>query len=679
MRRRLLLLFALIVSSMMAWADSNGNCGDPSVNGGANVTWSLTGAQLTISGTGAMADYDGSENLAPWKAGNPAITAVIINYGVTTIGNHAFDSCIDLASVTIPASVTTIGEGAFTAASLTSVTIPNSVTTIGAKAFNNCTSLASVTCLATTPPTLGEHTFQFHTEGWALLPNLANIYVLSGYEDAYKGATNWSDYSGKIMAHANAWVSGSCVAVLDGTTLTISGNGAMEDYEGLDEDAPWGTTATSVVVNEGVTSIGAYAFSSCENLTSVTIPSGVTTIGDGAFSYSGLTAVTIPNSVTTIGYSAFNGCTSLASVTIPSSVTAIDALAFKNTSWWDTYKADEKNQYGNIIYINQVAYQAVSQEITSCSFKTGTVSIASHAFDYCDDLSSVTIPNSVTSIGSYAFNNCDCLTSVTIPASVSIIGNRAFYACSRLYTVIFEGSSLSYYGADAYEESALQIILVPNDAAVTAFKSGNWSDQSIHPVVTTLTAYEANGAYWCTYYNSEINRLADENTKVYTVTVSGTTATLHEVDDRIIEKTEGVVLKSTQPTITLTYTENDSETSCYDDINLLDGEDEESECVANTYYTLAAEDTNGDNVKELGFYLYSGTTLAANKAYLEVPAGGARAFLFNLDEESTGIESLTPGPSPKGEGSGYYNLSGQRVSKPKKGLYIVNGKKIFVK
>ena len=138
---------------------------------------------------------------------------------------------------------------------------------------------------------------------------------------------------------ANADRSGTCGSNLTWTyesatnTLTISGNGGMSYYTSS-TNVPWSSFRSSirtVVIQNGVTSIGDNAFNGCSGLTSVTIPNSVTSIGESAFNWcSGLTSVTIPNSVTSIGYYAFRDCRGLTSVTIPNSVTSIGYYAFNS-------------------------------------------------------------------------------------------------------------------------------------------------------------------------------------------------------------------------------------------------------------------------------------------------------------------------------------------------------------
>ena len=133
MKKQLLLLLMMLLP-MVAMADKSGTCGD-------NLTWTLvesTGT-LTISGSGAMNNYDIFFSYAPWHYDENKVLTLVIEDDVITIGNYAFFGCNNLSSVTIGNSVATIGNYAFAGCiGLSSVTIPNSVTSIGEYAFRNC-------------------------------------------------------------------------------------------------------------------------------------------------------------------------------------------------------------------------------------------------------------------------------------------------------------------------------------------------------------------------------------------------------------------------------------------------------------------------------------------------------------------------------------------------------------
>ena len=254
----------------------SGTCGE-------QATWELyQDGTLYIKGSGAMSDYSISSDAndtsfcsAPWYASHRSdIQTVIIEDGITRIGEHAFTYCSAMHSVSIPDSVTEIGAEAFAGcSSLESVTIPDGVTKIGSAAFESCGSLKSVT-IPSSVTTIGE---------WAFFGC-----------DSLESVT----------------IPGS---------VTEIGDWAFSDCGSL----------KSVTIPDSVTTIGEQAFSGCASLESVTIPGSVTEIGDWAFSDCGsLKSVTIPDSVTTIGEQAFSGCASLESVTIQGSVTEIGKDAF---------------------------------------------------------------------------------------------------------------------------------------------------------------------------------------------------------------------------------------------------------------------------------------------------------------------------------------------------------------
>ena len=211
------------------------------------------------------------------------------------------------------------------------------------------------------------------------------------------------------------------------STLVISGTGAMTDNPSWSD---YRSYIKYVTLPDGLTSIGDYAFYSCESLTSVTIPNSVTSIGVLAFSScSALTSITIPNSVTSTGDYAFSNCYSLTSVTLDSGVTSIGDYAFSNCSALTSITIPNSvTSIGNSAFIGCSA-------LTSITIPNSVTSIGNSAFFYCSSLTSITIPNSVTSIGESAFRGCTSLTSVTIGNSVTSIGNSAFYECSNIQEV----------------------------------------------------------------------------------------------------------------------------------------------------------------------------------------------------------------------------------------------------
>ena len=221
-----------------------------------------------------------------------ALTQVTIPESVTSIGDRAFQNCSALTQVTIPDNVTSIGDWAFEDCSaLTQVIIGSSVTSIGYSAFEDCSALAEINVLATVPPTITANTFS------NINPQV-KVNIPEGSRDAYMADENWK----WLLDLSAGELSGICGDNLTWTfttadsTLTISGTGDMYDYGYSDQ--PWynfNQGIKNISLPDGMTSIGEWAFAYCSKLTQVTIPGSVTSIGDCSFSdCSALTQVTIP-------------------------------------------------------------------------------------------------------------------------------------------------------------------------------------------------------------------------------------------------------------------------------------------------------------------------------------------------------------------------------------------------
>ena len=327
MKKRLLsiLLAAVMVLTMLplglvetAWAASSGTCGD-------KLTWSLSDdGTLTISGTGKMKDYGDNYGMsvAPWYVGSSQVKTVIIEDGVTIIGDRAFDGCTKLTRVVIPDSVTSIGYSSFRGCySLPSVAIPDSVTSIGDSAFAYCKALTGIT-LSGSVTSIGSCAFQS-------CDSLTSVTMQNGVTDIGDNAfTYCKNLTSVTIPNSVKTIGTSAFYNCAGLTrVTIPGSVTR-----IEQDTFKGCSGlTSVTISDGVTSIESGAFRDCTSLTSVTIPGSVTSIEGYAFAYcSALTSLIIHDGTTSIGISAFMNCTSLGSVTIPRSVTDIGGYAFSS-------------------------------------------------------------------------------------------------------------------------------------------------------------------------------------------------------------------------------------------------------------------------------------------------------------------------------------------------------------
>ena len=387
----LLICTLLPTSVFAAGIVASGTCGAQ----GDNLAWALdSDGTLTISGTGEMHDYNDFDldNRTPWVDYNEQIKTVIVRSGVKSIGTYAFFGCGDLTQVdiadtvrsignyafyncwllsnvvlrngitsigdwafyycrvtdiTLPASLISIGEGAFSGCNkLEQIIIPNSVTSIGELAFGGCDALNSVNIPASVTH-IGDGAF-------------ANCSKLSKIDVAENNPNYCADYDALFNK--------------DKTCLLRS---KVHQYEIIYQ------------IPDGVTSIGAYAFS-----------------GNDA-----LAVIFIPDSVTSLGRYAFANCTNLSSLDIPDSVTSIEGGLFSGCT-----------------------------ELTKVTLPDGITSVRHSMFDECSSLSEIIIPDSVTAIEDMAFERCTSLTSINIPRNVKSIGWYTFHGCSSLTDVYYDGT-----------------------------------------------------------------------------------------------------------------------------------------------------------------------------------------------------------------------------------------------
>ena len=442
---------------------------------------------------------------------------------------------------------------------------------------------------------------------------------------------------------------------------------------------------TSITIPNSVTSIGEYAFDGCKGLTSITIPNSVISIGNCSFQEcSNLTSITIPNGVTSIGIQAFYYCTGLTSVTIPCSVTSIGEYAFngcKNVT--DVYcyanpdgltwvKCNEafnsstkfhvyENQLvnyltkfpnANVQFVGDIpAPKSCVINVTATAnvfgqTQTQTKTSGVHELPYSRKLREFVSADQASAMESFTIAN------VTSVGDNVVVG--ALNGWDTSFTVTDEGIS-----------------------TVTIKLSYNNIPSSIDFTITATRAFSvpanlANGAYWATFYSSKGNFQAPEGTQVFAVSLNGSTISLTEIGDRIVNQGQGVVLKkTTEGDFVMTKTASSS-TDDYS-TNSLTGTDKDVINLTNAYvlgYSSAAG---------VGFYkLAANGAIKANRAYLTYDGTLTRDY-FNF-EGATAISTATSESATQQ----HFDLMGRRVLKPTKGLYIVrsqgkNGKKVMIK
>jgi len=406
MKQKLFTLFLALLASVGTIFAESGTCGK-------NLTWNLTLGVLTISGTGDMydyqVDYDEEDNPytnAPWFYKRNNITSLIINDGVTSIGDFAFSYC----------------------QKLTSVTIPNSVTRVGYFVFDECSGI--------TVPVYNDHVFAYMPTSYS------GAYTIpDGIESIAGGAFSHCEQLTSVTIPNSVTYVGASVFVGTRITTPVYNDHVFaylpHSYSG------------AYTVPDGIESIASEAFFYCQHLTSVTIPNSVTNVGDFAFDQVGITAPVyndyvfaymptsysngtyiIPDGIESIAGGAFFYCNQFTSIILPNSVTNIGNYAF-----------------------------AECNRLTSITIPNRATTIGNAAFAVCRQLTSVTIPSSVVYIGDGAFDGCTGLTSVTcLAANLPELGqkwNAGVFGdldCSQIPLYVPIESVAAYSTADQWKE-----------------------------------------------------------------------------------------------------------------------------------------------------------------------------------------------------------------------------------
>ena len=449
--RVVIMLFAIVVASIFlsatAFAETSGNCGAED----DNLTWVLDDSGvLTISGSGEMEDFNGGTGNWHWGT---APKKVVIESGVTSIGEGAFKDCNNLKSISIPNSVTKIGPEAFASCSLTTLNLPNTISEIGDRAFAD-SSLTTIT-LPQNLSCIKSGMF----EGSALTEITLQSGITTIEDYAFSWCTKLTDISlpeGVTTIGNNAFE--YCMTLTDLTlpdSLTSIGNYAFSDCCNL----------MHIAYSNHLTSIGDYTFSNCSELNHLQLPDSLASIGRCAFGDCfALTEITIPSGVTSMGDCAFSGCTGLENVVIMNGAQEIGCWAFENCP------VNSVSIPGSVTIIGEGAFE--SCELQDISILEGVQTIGASAFAN-SAIKNLTIPGSVTSIGNSAFSSCGELSDISFSEGVQTIGAYAFEYCNIRNLTI--PASVRNIGAWAFNGApAKNILFLLDDVDVEMTIGDNW-------------------------------------------------------------------------------------------------------------------------------------------------------------------------------------------------------------
>ena len=439
--------------------------------------------------------------------GCTALKNVELESGMTKIPTDLFNGCPGFTTITIPDTVTEIGEAAFAYTNLTSIVIPDTVTDIENNAFSNCKQLSSVQ-LSNSLVSLGHDVFLSCT-------SLTSIRIPKSLE-----------------------------------SVSIFYGGPFEDCSALQ----------NVELEPGMTRIPDDLFKNCTGPISIVIPDTVTEIGASAFYGSHLSSIVIPDTVTDIGNYAFSGCAELKDVTLPNIRKNIVAGMFENCTSLEkivlpeTVTAIRPDAFRGCTALKDITWSKALETIESCAFQNCSAltdvtipdsvkSIGFGVFSNCSALSAVTLPDGVKELGGQLFNNCDALTTVTIPDSVTSIGEQVFYDCDALTTVKL-GSGLTEISESTFEHcDVLESLRIPRRVttigdnafkdcvkltSITIPRSVTKISSNAFSYPKILTIYGVAGTYAETFANENSIKFVDQQIKATAASLDKTELTINK-------------------------------------------------------------------------------------------------------------------------------------------------------
>ena len=454
-----------VISDTTMWAyfaPTSGECGD-------NLTWKYSNNTLTISGTGDMWDFSGTD--VPWEDLCGQVHTISLPTGITSISDRAFFAFTEITSIDLPSSLISMGSSAFMyCEKLTSITIPDKVTMIGNSAFHGCTNLKHIS--------IGKALKEIGHSNYSKNDVFRNCTNLTSVEWNARECADFDSHErtlfGSIASQITSFTFGKdvqyipqylCYELDKITSITIPnrvtkiGNFAFE----------YCSLLSNLNIGGSVEEIGMFTFANCDKLTKITIPDGVTSIGNYAFSdCKNLTSVSIGYGLKHFGYlndgsGAFSNCPKLTSVVWNAQACA-DFEVSEEAPFYGVAQQITSFTFGNRVEHIPAFLCYDMKKLATLQFPTTLKVIGESAFESCESLKYVAIPDQVTTIHNWAFAWCLGLTQVTFGERLQQIGSGAFCDCTSIKEMTSNASQvpeITYATFDNVEPSTTVYVKEP--------------------------------------------------------------------------------------------------------------------------------------------------------------------------------------------------------------------------
>ncbi len=378
-----------------------------------------------------------------------SLTEVTLPDGLEEIGNSAFYGCASLEYIDIPDTVDELQSSAFRdCSSLVDIYIPDGVVEIGVYTFSGCSSLKKIKL-----PSALLRVENYAFEGCESLteayyygtPDFLNRHITKGINnDALWDIVRCVRAEGDCSKTDSTEYSDVMWRLFWDGELRIFGFGKMNSYENpnsasdSNKIAPWNEfkdDITCVIIEDGVTNVGSFAFYNLSNLKSAILPEGINSIEKFAFAFCAFSTLELPDTITEIQINAFVNCNNLVSIVIPDGVQEISNDTFFRCKALTTVTIPE-----SVTKIGKEAFRECVA-LTEITIPSNVTIIDNYAFDGCTGLEKVELNEGLKTINTNAFSNCSSLKEIVIPSTVTYIGNKGFSKCTSLKTVIFTGNA----------------------------------------------------------------------------------------------------------------------------------------------------------------------------------------------------------------------------------------------